>query len=107
MPCRSLGPHPGGLQAHTQGVSRPTPGWEGLQAYTRGGGGGGGYSGSTERPTAAGDTHPTGMHSCISLGINKNNYRKYDVMCSEEVCSIKGPYLSSANNVPNTQKYTF
>ena len=32
----SPGPHPGGLQAHTRGVSRPTSGG-GLQAHTRGG----------------------------------------------------------------------
>ena len=58
MPCSgggSPGPHPGGklrglagggLQAHTLGgeVSRPTP--------------------PTWTYTAAGGTHPTGMHSC-------------------------------------------
>ena len=58
IPCRSPGPHPGGklrdlawgcLQAHTSG---------GIPACTE-----------AEPPqltaTAAGGTHPTGMHSCI------------------------------------------
>ena len=51
-----------GLQAHTQGGSWEF-GLEGLQAHTWGGG--------VSRPdttqqmtTAAGGTHPTGMHSC-------------------------------------------
>ena len=53
----SPGPHLGGLQAHIQGVSRPTLG--------------GVIPGCTEADTpqqmatAAGGTHPTGMHSCL------------------------------------------
>ena len=41
-PGRSPGPHPGGLQAHTQGCVADLP-----------------------MATAAGGMHPTGMHSCI------------------------------------------
>ena len=66
MPCRFPGPHPGkslrglagggGLQAHTQGRSPgPHPG---------GSPGGGVYPSMHLMATAAGSTHPTGMHSC-------------------------------------------
>ena len=73
--CRFPGPHPRGslrgltrgglqvhtqrgLQAHTRGVSRPTPGRVCIPACTE-----------ADPPlwlmaTAAGGTHPTGMHSC-------------------------------------------
>ena len=88
MPCRSPGGGIpaclAGLQAHTQGevegsglggggVSRPTPrgklrglAWGVLQAHTQGG-----IPACTEADTphqmatAAGGTHPTGMHSCL------------------------------------------
>ena len=75
MPCRSPGPHPGGsIRSLSGGVSRPTPrgevvgsGQGGLQAHT--------WEGSISQhalrqtppqltATAAGGTHPTGMHSC-------------------------------------------
>ena len=86
MPCRSLGgspgPHPGGswgvwpggLQAHTLGVSRPTPGGLCIPVCTE----------ATSPPwiaTAEGGTHPTGMHSCLlvkflfemcPVGLNRN-----------------------------------
>ena len=73
----------GGLQAHTWGVSRPTPG--GVSRPTPGGSPGQHQGGSSGphlgghpsihwgRPpppltaTAAGGTHPTGMHSCKTL----------------------------------------
>ena len=83
-------PHPGGvsrptprgsLQAHTWGVSRPTPGGVsrptpgGLQAHTRGSPGphwGGGSQHALRQipppqqtATVVGGTHPTGMHSCF------------------------------------------
>ena len=104
MPSRFPGPHPRGhlrgLQAHTWGVSRPTPRGSpdpdpggspahtqgGLQAQTWGGGFpgpylGGGLQAHTQgsvsqhalrqtpqlTATAAGGTHPTGMHSCFFM----------------------------------------
>ena len=81
-----------GFQAHTQGgkfrgiwlggVSRPTPKGEVerdlVQAHSQGGSwGGSGWGGTCSRAgvcvetpvtaTAAGGTHPTGMHSCLLL----------------------------------------
>ena len=85
MSCRFPGPHPGGklrglarrgvsrptpkgevegfglggLQAHTQGVSRPTPSMGGcIPACTEA---------DPPMATAAGGTHPTGMHSCFVI----------------------------------------
>ena len=82
MPCRS----PGVVSQHALQVSRPTPrgevegsGLGGLQAHTQGG-----LQAHTFRregipacteadphprqmATAVGGTHPTGMHSCLSL----------------------------------------
>ena len=66
---------PGGVSRSTPGVSRPTP-WGGLQAHTQGGlqahtQGGypsmhwGRHPPPQQTATAAGDTHPTGMHSCL------------------------------------------
>ena len=74
MPCRFPAPHPGGSlrglaggvsRPTPEGVSRPTPGRGGLQAHTQGGC----IPACTEADTpptatAAGSTHPTGMHSC-------------------------------------------
>ena len=58
----SPGPHPGGLQAHTWGVSRPTPKGVSQHALRQ-----------TPPPkpmaTAVGGTHPTGMHSCVSFDL--------------------------------------
>ena len=51
----------GGLQAHTQGVSRST--WGGLQAHTREGCIPACIEADPLTATAAGSTHPTGMHS--------------------------------------------
>ena len=89
MPCRFPGPHPGGsLGGSGQGVSRPTPKWKlrgiwpgglllggllsvGWGAWSQGGllpGGMPGPGGVWSPPrmaTAAGGTHPTGMHSCL------------------------------------------
>ena len=63
------GPHLGGVQAHTGGMSRPTPGGC-VQAQA---GGEGWIPACTEADsppppqtaTVAGGTHPTGMHSCF------------------------------------------
>ena len=81
MPCRGSGqgglqaPHPRGkLRGDlARGVSRPTLrgvcSWRG--AWSRGEVPGPGGGGCVETPpgtaTAAGSTHPTGMHSCYSL----------------------------------------
>ena len=58
----------GCAQAHTQGVSRTTP-MGGLQAHTQGGCFPACTEAHTTLPqqtaTAAGGTHPTGMHSCL------------------------------------------
>ena len=94
MPC-SRSPGGGipaclaGLQAHNQGGSSGGSGQGGLQAHTQGGSWGGSSLGGFSRPTpggpapragvcsrgcgdpppvtvtAAGGTHPTGMHSCL------------------------------------------
>ena len=62
-PGGSPGQHPGDLQTHTWVVSRPTLGC--LQAHTWG------IPACTEADTpqqmatAAGSMHPTGMHSCL------------------------------------------
>ena len=81
MPCsRSPSPHPvGKLRGLARGVSRPTTGTGSLQAHTWGGGSPGPHLGRgcvsqdalRQNPppppwtaTAAGGTHPTGMHSC-------------------------------------------
>ena len=67
-------PRPGGLQVHTWGVFRPTPG---------------GVSQHAQRQTpqqmaiAAGGTHPSGMHSCIWIGI-------YSVLVSSSRCLPRG-----------------
>ena len=75
MPCRILGPHPGGkfrgltsrggLQAHTQGVS-PGPHPRGYPNMHRG------------RPPQwlllRDSTHPTGMHSCFCKAFPLQNY---------------------------------
>ena len=66
MPCRSLGPHPARrVRGVARRVSRPTPGRVP-----------GPYPGglcipacneadiTQQKATAAGGTHPTGMHSC-------------------------------------------
>ena len=59
MPCRSPGPHPGWK---FRGLA-----WGGLQAHTRGG-----IPACTPlTATAAGGTHPTGMHSCYEVGYNE------------------------------------
>ena len=54
----------GGLQAHTGGISRPTPGRRGSPGPHPGG-----IPACTEADppmaTAVGGTHPTGMHSCL------------------------------------------
>ena len=76
MPCsRSLG----GVSQHALQVSRPTPKGEVEGDLARGvpvlGGGGevpapGGCVGCGDPPvtaTAAGGTHPTGMHSCYTI----------------------------------------
>ena len=90
MPCRFPGPHPGGKLRGLVGggvVSRPTPktevegsGLGDLQAYTQRGESPGPHPGGSPGPhpggcipacseadppmaTAAGSTHPTGMHS--------------------------------------------
>ena len=68
-------PTPGGLQSHTRGVSRPTP---------RGSPGPlprgvypsmhwGRHPPSPQMATAAGGTHPTGMHSCFFLFLGNCN----------------------------------
>ena len=94
MPCRFPGPHPGGmLRGLSRGVSRPTPkgevegsGLGGFSRHTPGGcvsrptprgvspgpHPGGCIPACTEADppptaTAAGGTHPTGMHSCYLL----------------------------------------
>ena len=98
--------HKGGIQAHTQGgswgvsrpiprgevggVSRPTPrgevGWSGqggLQAHTRG------SDGSQQAATAAGGTHPTGMHSCFILIFCRLCWRRGVAIlrrCSDRSC---------------------
>ena len=65
MYCRSPGPHPGGKLR-----GRVSPGGH-LQAYTRGGGIPACTVADTppQRATAAGGTHPTGMHSCSELNL--------------------------------------
>ena len=66
-------PAPGGLQGNLRGIrSRPTPKGEierdQVQAHSQGGSwGGSGLAPPTD--TAAGGTHPTGMHSCFSIKI--------------------------------------
>ena len=82
-PVGSPGPHLGGLQAHTWGVSRPTLG--GVSRPTPGGGvsrptPGGCIPACTEAaphptPTAVGGTHPTGMHSCLIMSTAQNRVR--------------------------------
>ena len=50
----------GGLQAHKPGgVSRPTPGGVSQQALRQ----------TPPMATAAGGTHPTGMHSCLQINL--------------------------------------
>ena len=51
----------GALQAHTWGVSRPTAGWC-IPACTE-------ADTPQQMATAAGGTHPTGMHSCLRLAV--------------------------------------
>ena len=64
-----------GLQAHTQGeVERDQ-----VQAHTQGGNWGGSGPGSPPTTTAAGGTHPTGMHSCYFLSSLFLSYVKYSV----------------------------
>ena len=69
MHCRSRGPHPGGeVEGSGLGGSPGPHPWGGLQAHTWGGG----YPSMhwdrhlpcQQTATAAGGTHPTGMHSC-------------------------------------------
>ena len=79
----SPGPHPkgklrgiwpGGLQAHTPGVSRPTP-QGGLQAHTQGVLSQHALRQTPPPPptaTAAGGTHPTGMHSYLAKCLPKS-----------------------------------
>ena len=110
MHCRSPGPHPGGgvegsglegsLGPHPEGVSRPTPGGRGspgphlrVSRPTPWGGSpgphpGGGYPSihwgrhpPQQTATAAGGTHPTGIHSCLLL----------QGMLQETNCNYKGP----------------
>ena len=47
----------GGLQAHTRGVSRPTPGG-GVLCVSQ-------HAPPKKTVTAAGGTHPVGMHFCF------------------------------------------
>ena len=80
MPCRFPGPHPGGkLRGLAWGISRPTPRGGSLKVHTQGGlqahtqgdptahtQGGVSQHALRQTPptaTAAGGTHPTGMHS--------------------------------------------
>ena len=83
MPCRSPGPHPRGkFRSLAWGVSRPTP--SGVSRPTPGGGYPGPHPGGypsmhwgrhplPHTATAAGSTHPTGMHSCFLQMIASSN----------------------------------
>ena len=67
MPCRSPGPYPGGkLRGLARGVSRPTP--RGVSQHALGQ-----TPPHTHMATAAGGTHPTGMHSCFLQMIASSN----------------------------------
>ena len=107
MPCKFPGPHPwgklrglagvgglqaqtwGGLQVHTWVVSWPTPGGGSPGPHPRGVSRptpGGCIPACTEADphpptaTAAGGTHPTGMHSCCSISSGQMSIKDIDTV---------------------------
>ena len=109
-----------GFQAHTQGGSLGVSGWGGLQANTQGGSWGGSGPGPQPRgklrgvcsrggcllggvcetpptATAAGGTHPTGMHSCkiCFYTSNLNTMIKVDTNYLINFMDNQDPFTSS------------